>query len=380
MKKDSRQRKLIAVVTNNDDDIYCFRKELVEGLIDIGYDVLISCPYGEKFELMQGIPYLYDDPVIDRRGTNIIADFKLLLHYFKMLCKYKPDVVLTYTAKPNIYCGAASYFLRIPYISNVTGFGSAFMNSKVVEIFVTQLLRFVFRRANCVMFQNSVNKGFAESKRMVKNNTMLIPGSGVNVERFGLLDYPDGGDGKTGEKVVFNYIGRILHDKGVDDFIEAAKRLKPKYPQTEFKMIGFVEPSESHYEKELEELTQGAIVNYVGNQKDVIPFIKTSHCTILPSYGEGMSNALLESASSGRPVISTDNQGCRETFIDGVSGLMYHSADVDDLCVKIENFLAKPNAEREVMGKKGREYIEANFSREIVVKAYLEKINEIRKV
>ncbi len=376
MKKD-KQKKLVAVVTNNDDDIYCFRKELIEGLINAGYDVLISCPYGEKFELLQDITYLYDDPVIDRRGTNIVADFKLLVHYIKLLRKYKPDVVLTYTAKPNIYCGISSYLLRIPYISNVTGFGSAFMNSKAVEIFVTQLLRFVFRRANCVMFQNSVNKGFAESKKMVKNNTKLIPGSGVNIDRFSLLDYPAGGDGKTGDKVVFNYIGRILHDKGVDDYIEAAKRLKPEYPSAEFKMIGFVEPTESHYEDELRELTEKSIVSYEGNQKDVIPFIRASHCTILPSYGEGMSNALLESASSGRPVISTDNQGCRETFIDGVSGLMYRSADVDDLCCKIKQFLAISNSQREEMGKKGREYITENFSRDIVVESYLQEITEL---
>lgn len=377
MKKNVREKKLIAIVTNNDDDIYCFRKELVEGIIDAGYDVLISCPYGEKLELMQHLEYIYDDPVIDRRGTNIIADFKLLVHYFKMLKHYKPDVVLTYTAKPNIYCGFASSVMGIPFISNVTGFGSAFMNSKAVELFVTQLLRLVFRRADCVMFQNSVNKGFAENKKMVKNNTMLIPGSGVNTERFSLLPYPDGGNGKTGERVVFNYIGRILHDKGVDDYIEAAKRLKPRYPLTEFKMTGFVEPTESHYDNELKELTEQGIINYVGNQKDVRPFIESSHCTILPSYGEGMSNALLESASSGRPVISTDNQGCRETFIDGVSGLMYHSADVDDLCCKIEQFLAIPNSEREAMGKSGREYIKKTFSRDIVVKAYLDKINDL---
>ena len=377
MKNDKKTKKIVAVVTNNDDDIYCFRKELIEGIKAAGYDVLISCPYGEKFELMQHVEYEYDDPIIDRRGTNVVADFKLFLHYLKLLKKFRPDVVLTYTAKPNVYCGFAAYLLRIPFISNVTGFGSAFMNSKLVELFVTQLLRIVFRRAECVMFQNSVNMEFAKSKKMVKGNSKLIPGSGVNTERFALLKYPDGGDGKTGGKVIFNYIGRVLHDKGVDDYIEAAKRLKKKYPLTEFRMVGFIEPSESHYEKELQNLTENKIINYVGNQKNVIPFIEASHCTILPSYGEGMSNALLESASSGRPVISTDNQGCRETFIDGVSGLMYHSADVDELCEKIEAFLQMPNEKREGMGIKGREYIKENFSREIVVDAYLQKINEL---
>jgi len=375
MKKENR--KLVAIFTNNDDDIYCFRKELVEAIIEAGYDVLISCPYGEKFELMQDIEYIYDNPDIDRRGTNIVADAKLFLHYFNVLRKEKPDVVLTYTAKPNIYCGFASYLLRIPYISNVTGFGSAFLNSKLIEFFVTLLLKIVFRRADCVMFQNSSNKVFAESKKMVKNNSVLIPGSGVNTERFYLLPYPEGGNGIEGNRIVFNYIGRVLHDKGVDDYIEAACRIKKKYPETQFNMIGFIEPTEEHYRQDLIELGKKDIIKYIDNQKDVRPFIELSHTTILPSYGEGMSNVLLESASSGRPLISTDNQGCRETFIDGKTGLMYHSADVNELCEKIEEFLAMPNEKRREMGEKGREYIKENFSRDIVIDAYMKKIKEL---
>ncbi len=373
----SKEKKLVAIFTNNDDDIYCFRKELVEAVVDEGYDVLISCPYGEKFELMQHIEYIYDNPEIDRRGTNIVNDGKLFFHYLKLLIKYKPDVVLTYTAKPNIYCGFAAFLLRIPFISNVTGFGSAFMNNKKVAAFVTMLLRLVFRRADCVMFQNSTNKAFAESKKMVKENGMLIPGSGVNTERFPLLTYPDGGNGIDGVPVVFNYIGRILYDKGVDDFIEAARRIKEKYPATQFNMIGFIEPTENHYEKELQELSREGIVSYVGNQKDIKPFIEKSHTTILPSYGEGMSNALLESASSGRVLITTDNQGCRETLIDEVTGFVYSSGNVDDLVEKIEKFLALPNETRKSMGEKGREYIKENFSRDIVIDAYMKKIKEL---
>ena len=375
MKK--KNKKLVAVFTNNDDDIYCFRKELVEATIEEGYDVLISCPYGEKFELMQHIEYIYDNPVIDRRGTNIVADIKLFFHYFFLIKKHRPDVVLTYTAKPNVYAGFAAILLRTPFISNVTGFGSAFMNNKYIEMFVTLLLRIVFRRADCVMFQNSTNKAFAESKRMIKENWKIIPGSGVNTNRFSLLSYPDGGNGIDGAPVVFNYIGRILHDKGVDDFIEAACRIKRKYPATQFNMIGFIEPTEIHYEKTLEKLSEDGYIRYYGNQKDVRPFIEKAHATILPSYGEGMSNALLESASSGRPLISTDNQGCRETFIDNVSGFIYRSADVDELVEKIEKFLSLPNEKRKEMGEKGREYIKENFSRDIVIDAYIKKIKEI---
>lgn len=374
----SKDKKLIAVLTNNDDDIYCFRKELIEEIINAGYEVLISCPYGEKFELMKEIEYKYDDPFIDRRGTNVVSDLKLFLHYFSLFRKYRPAVALTYTAKPNVYAGVAAYLLGIPVISNVTGFGSVLNEGGLVQKLVMQMFKFSFRRSACVMFQNSTNKKLAEESGMVKGKRMLIPGSGVNTERYPLLPYPEGGNGIDGAPVVFNYIGRILHDKGVDDYIEAAKRIKKNYPDTEFNMLGFIEPTESHYEKILADLEKENIVKYHGSQKDVKPFIEKAHATIHPStYGEGMSNVLLESASCGRPLISTDNPGCMETFEDNITGFMYHGGDVNQLCEKIEKFLSMPNSEREEMGKKGREYIGKNFSRKIVTDSYLKMIDKI---
>ena len=376
-----KRQHLIALLTNNDDDIYCFRKELIEDIIDAGYEMLISCPDGEKFELMKHIEYRYDNPDIDRRGTNIVADFKLFLHYFRLFVKNKPSVVLTYTAKPNVYAGIAAYLLGIPCISNVTGFGSVLNASGFKQKIIMSLFRFSFRRSTCVMFQNSTNMKLAEESGMVKGEHKLIPGSGVNTERYPLQPYPDGGNGKDGEKIVFNYIGRIMHDKGVDDYIEAAKRIKAEYPNTEFNMLGFIEPTEKHYyESDLYDLEEKDIIRYRGSLKDVKPFIAASHATIHPStYGEGMSNVLLESASSGRPIISTDNPGCMETFVDGETGFIYHGGDVDALCEQIKKFLALPNEERKAMGEKGREYIKNNFSRDIVIKAYLEKINSLCK-
>ncbi len=379
MKKE-KKTPLVAVFTNNDDDIYCFRKELIEEIISNGYEVLISCPYGEKFELLTEIEYQYDDPVIDRRGTNIVADLKLFLHYFNLLKKTKPDAVLTYTAKPNIYCGIAAWLLGIPVISNVTGFGSVLRESGFVQKLVTQMFRFSFRRSACVMFQNSANMKLAEEKGLVKGEHILIPGSGVNTDRYPLQEYPDGGNGCSGEKVVFNYIGRILHDKGVDDYIEAAKRIKSEYPKTQFNMLGFIEPTEAHYKSLLRDFEKQGIIKYHGSQKDIKPFVAAAHATIHPStYGEGMSNVLLESASSGRPIISTDNPGCMETFIDNETGFLYHGGNVDELCEKIKEFLSLPNTERKKMGEKGREYIKNNFSRKIVTDAYLNKINELCK-
>lgn len=374
----SKNKPLIALLTNNDDDIYCFRKELIEGLINEGYEMLISCPNGPKFDLMRDIPFRYDDPVIDRRGTNVIADAKLFLHYRKLFKNERPDVVLTYTAKPNVYASIAARSLNIPYINNVTGIGSVVNMTGLKKNFILWLFKLAYKGAACVMFQNSTNMKLAVDSGMVKGDYKLIPGSGVDLNRYPLQTYPDGGDGIEGNTIVFNYIGRILHDKGVDDYIEAAKRIKKKYPNTEFNMIGFIEPTENHYEKELADLQKQGIVYYRGSQKDVKPWVKRAHAIIHPStYGEGMSNVLLENASSGRFLITTDNPGCKETVINGKSGYIYHGGNVDELVESITKFLNLDNDTRKSMGIEGRKHVESNFSREIVVDAYIKKLREI---
>lgn len=372
------EKKLVALLTNNDDDIYCFRKELIEALLTHDYEVLISCPYGEKFELMEGIEYLYDNPEIDRRGTNVLADSKLLRHYRRLFKQYQPDVVLTYTAKPNVYGSMAANRMHIPVINNLTGIGSVKNQSKAKKDFILRLFRHAYNKSSCVMFQNETNMRDALETGLVKGDYMLIPGSGVNTERYPLQEYPDGGDGIHGEPIVFNYIGRILKDKGIEDYIAAAKRIRKKYPATEFNLLGFIEPSEIHYEKDLENLAKRGVVYYLGSQKHVVPFITRSHATIHPSiYGEGMSNVLLETASSGRPIITTDNPGCKETVQDEKTGFIYEGGNVDQLCACIERFLAMKNSERKEMGLLGREHVKENFSREIVIDAYLTKIQEI---
>lgn len=370
----------IALLTNNDDDVYCFRKELIEALIADGYEMLISCPDGPKFELMKDIPYIYDNPEIDRRGTNPVKDFGLLMHYRKLFKKYRPAVVLTYTAKPNVYASIVAHSLGIPVINNLTGLGSVVNESGTKQAFIMWLFKLAYQKSACMMFQNATNMQVAIDQGMVKGDYKLIPGSGVNTDRYPLQPYPAGGNGKEGEPIVFNYIGRVLHDKGVDDYIEAAKRIKVRYPQTEFNMLGFIEPTEIHYEEDLRILGEQGIVQYRGSQKDVKPWVARAHATIHPStYGEGMSNVLLESASMGRFIITTNNPGCQETLDHEKTGFIYQGGNVDALVETIERFLAMPNETRQKMGEAGRERVKAQFSREFVIKAYKEKISELLK-
>lgn len=371
-------KKQIALLTNNDDDVYCFRKELIEALIADGYEMLISCPDGPKFELMKDIPYIYDNPDIDRRGTNPVKDFGLMMHYRKLFKRYKPAVVLTYTAKPNVYASIAAHQLGIPVINNLTGLGSVVNEKGLMKSFIMWLFKLAYQKSACMMFQNETNMKVAIDQGMVKGKYRLIPGSGVDTDRYPLQPYPEGGNGMTGEPVVFNYIGRILHDKGVDDYIEAAKRIKANYPQTEFNLMGFIEPTEIHYEKDLKELEEQGIVIYRGSLKDVKPYITRSHCTIHPStYGEGMSNVLQESASSGRFLITTNNPGCQETVEDNKTGYIYQGGNVDALVRTIERFLSLPNSQRKLAGELGRKRMVEKFSRKIVINAYREEIKNI---
>ena len=372
-------KNIIALLTNNDDDIYCFRKELIEALITNGYQVLISCPDGPKFELMKNIPFIHDKPEIDRRGTNPITDIRLLRHYVSLFKKYMPSVVLTYTAKPNVYGSLAAQKLGIPVINNVTGFGSVLNMIRIKRIIITSLFKLVYRKSACIMFQNATNMQLAKDQGMVNGECQLIPGSGVDTDRYPLQKYPNGGDGKSGECVIFNYIGRILHDKGIDDYIELAKRIKPHYPNTEFNILGFIEPSEaSHYKPLLENLTLKGIINYRGSQNDVRPYIARSHAIIHPStYGEGMSNVLLENASSGRFIITTDNPGCKETVINDKTGFIYSGGKIDMLEQAVKRFLKIKNKQREEMGKAGRIHVKQNFGRQMVIDAYIKKIYQI---
>lgn len=387
MKRDIEidQKPLVALLTNHDDDVYCFRLELIQAILTAGYRLLISCPDGPRFELMEKtglrkhIDYIYDDPPIDRRGTNMISDGTLFAHYGLLLRQYRPSVILAYTAKPNVYASLIAHKLHIPVINTVTGLGSALNETGIKRKIMMRLFRHAYRGSACIMFQNSANMEMAKHLGWVHGKYMQIPGSGVALDRFPVQEYPAGGNGVEGAPVVFNYIGRILHDKGVDDFVEAAKRIKLKYPMTEFNMIGFIEPAEQHYLSELRSLTDQGLVLYRGPQADVRPWIRRAHAIIHPStYGEGMSNVLLENASSARPIITTDHPGCRETLNDTVSGFLYPGGDVDALVERIETFVRDvPNEKRKQMGLMGREKMEHEFSRELVIRVYLEQIGSV---
>lgn len=378
---DREEKPIIALMSNHDDDIFCFRLEIVKVLLDNGFRVLISCPDGPKFKVMEemgirkGHEYIYDDAPIDRRGMSVITDSKLVLHYYRLVKKYRPAVCLAFTAKPNVYMSFVGRVMKTPVICNVTGLGSVVNTGQLKKWFILKLYGFAYRRSSCVMIQNDSIMKYAKKNRWIRGEAVLIPGSGVDLNRYPYQEYPKGGNGRDGECVIFNYMGRIMREKGVDDYIEVAKIIKKKYPNCEFNLIGFIEPTESHYKEVLSKLEQQGIVKYRGQQTDVRPWIAKAHVLIHPSaYGEGMSNVILENASSGRPVITTDIPGCKEAVDDGKTGFIYHVRNVASLTNVITKFLEMKNDEREKMGIEGRKKVGAEFSRDTVCKLYLERV------
>lgn len=363
--------KKIVILSNHHAYTYNFRKEIIQKLIDENYKVYVVLPYGEKVEILKDMGCEYIDLPLERRGMNPITDFRLLMGYYKIVKKIKPDAVLSYTVKPNIYGGIVCRLNDIPFFPNITGLGTAVENEGFIQKIIVKLYRVAYKNVACVFFQNHENKEFFLKKGFELNKYKVIPGSGVNTEFFSLLPYP------SGETIEFMFISRIMTEKGIDQYLEAAEIIRYKYPHTRFHVLGFCE---DEYEEKLYKLQEKGIIKYHGMQSDVRQFHKISHCTIHPTYyPEGMSNVLLESAACGRPIITTNRSGCREIVNDGINGYVVKQENSQDLIEKIEKFLALNHEVKKQMGLAGRAKVESEFDRQIVVDAYLEEIKRISK-
>lgn len=355
----------IVITSNVTRGLYNFRRELIERLVKKHKVIILSHGEDRSRELRKmGCKFI--DLPIDRNGTDPISDLKLLMTYRRLFKKIKPDVVLTYTIKPNVYGGMACAALGIPQIANITGLGPAVENEGILQKITLPLYKLGLRKTKKVFFQNKANMEFMIKRGIVSGKYELIPGSGVNLERYKVLEYPHN------ETIDFTYIGRIIKQKGIDQFIETAKVIRKKYPQTRFHICG---GCSEEYKSIIEELDKDGVVIYHGLIDDISGMHEISCCTLHPSfYPEGMSNVLLESCACGRPIITTDRPGCREIVDDGVNGYMVKQKDSQDLIEKVEKFLALSWEKRKEMGLAGRAKVEREFSRKIVVNKYLEEI------
>lgn len=364
-----RQRKIL-ILANGANSLYGFRYEFIEALMNKGYDVYFSVPEeadDDYVRLLKQIGAIHLQTPMNRRGINPFEDFKLFQQYKKIIRHLTPDLILTYTIKPNIYGTFAARLCKRDVIVTITGIGSSLTYSKL-KYFIRFLYKLACEKANYIVFQNESNHSlFIQHHLVDKQKTMIVPGSGVNINRFTPAKVE-----RNDSVIRFLYIGRIMKEKGIEEYVEAAKNVKLFYPNTEFQIIGAFEE-----EKYRTFIHTNPHVTYLGISKDVRHEIKQADCIVLPSYHEGMSNALLEAAAMEKPLLASNIPGCKEIIEDGYNGYLFKVKSVESLKEKLIQFMELEKLEREQMGKNSRKKVEAHFDRKIVITKYLKIIHEM---
>ena len=359
-------KKTVLILSNHDVLTYKFRKEVIQSLLTEDYRVVLSLPYGEKVDIMKswGCEF-HDMSSFSRHGKNPVQELCLIFSYMKLMKQVKPDVVLAYTIKPNLYGGFVTSLFKIPFIANITGLGVAVENKGVLQTILKPMYKICLNSAACIFVQNEKIEKFIRDRKITAK-THVLPGSGVNLQQYSFQEYP-----KEEEKIIFSTIGRLMKDKGTDEVLEAAKLVKEEYPNAVFRLIGF---DDGNYREKVEQAVKDNVVEYYEFQDEIQEWMADSHAILHASYHEGMSNVLLEGAAIGRPIIATNIVGCKEIFEEGITGLGCEPKNAEDLARVVKEFLLLSPEQRAKMGRLGRIKVEKEFDRNIVIEAYLTEI------
>lgn len=359
----------ILVLANNDGGLYRFRKELLAALIEDGHSVYISIPHGDRVDDLKAMGCTYIETDVDRRGINPVTDLKLFFTYRKLIRTLRPDLVITYTIKPNIYGGVAAWLAGKPYAVNITGLGSAFEKGGLLRKLVTVMYKVACRRAKVVYFENTGNKELFVAERIVKESqTCVLNGAGVNLEDFPYQVYP-----VDAEPVKFLFTGRVMQEKGIDELLAAMRALWQEGQNCTLDILGGYE---ENYLETIRQCEAEGWLKYHGFQPDVVPYVAACHCFVLPSWHEGMANVNLESAAMGRPLITSNIYGCKEAVVENESGYLSEAKDWKSLYEAMKRFINLPLEQRRAMGEAGRRHMEAHFDKKVVVKRTKERLIE----
>lgn len=356
----------ILIITNSSPGTYMFRRELVEELLKEN-TVILASPDGLHFDDFEKMGCKTVKTDLDRHGMNIFRELKLKSEYERIIVGEKPDVVLTFTVKPNLYATPICRGENIPCIVNVAGLGTPYEKGGIIKNCFLKIYLSSLKKAAIVFFQNSSVKKVFTDHGLPEDKCFLLPGSGVNTEFFEYRSYP-----REEEKTVFLLAGRIVKDKGIEEFLCCAKKIKEKYPNTVFEVAGEAESEE--YDKTIEKAVSDGVIKFLGFIDDMRPIYENAWAVVVPSYHEGLSNVCLEAAASGRVVIASDIPGCREAVEDGKTGLLFEQKNGDALVKAVEKFLLLPYDNKVEMGVEGRKKVKKEFDRQIVVEEYCEKI------
>jgi len=357
----------ILILGNDDMGLYKFRKELIARLLSEGYEVYFSAPGCEYVRRLEEMGAIFNELEFNRSTKNILKEWDLFRAYKRQIMEIKPDVVLLYTLKPSLYAGYRCKQLNIPYIINITGLSPVFVDGSMLGKAILKVYPVVLKHAHMVFFQNRAQYNMFREKKLV-NKCDLLPGSGVNVEENAYEAY------QMYDKIRITYVGRLVPIKGMPELFQVIEKITEKRKDIEFRIIG---ECEKQYEGIVKRLEQEGKLKYYGVQDDIHSFMKESNAILLPSHAEGMSNVLLEAAACGRPVLASKIPGCQETFIEGESGLGFEKENAEDMEKTILRFCDLSEKTMEEMGKKGRKYVEENFSRNIIIEKYIKTIKGI---
>ena len=347
--------------------LYRFRLELIVEL-QKEHEVVLSMPFVGHEDDFQAMGLRCINTDVDRRNINPQTNLKLIKTYRNMLKTEQPDLVLTYSIKPNIYAGLLCGRMGIPFCANVQGLGTAFQRKSLAQ-FVTLLYRTALKKAKMVFFENEGNaESFIDRKILPREKITVLPGAGINLERYPLTTYP------KNEQIHFLYLGRIMKEKGIDELFSAMRRLRNELgDKVILDLVGFFDDD---YEAEVKSLVEDGVAVFHGFQTEPTPYYTAADCVVLPSYHEGLSNVLLEAAAIGRPVITSNIHGCKETVDNGISGFLCNVKDVDDLYQKMYQMANLSRKERETMGLAARRKIEQEFKKNMVVRKTIDAIFE----
>jgi len=368
----------VIIVNNTTWNVKNFRKGLVLSLVDRGHKVIVVTPKDKYVGEVLDFGCEHFNINLDNKGVNPVNDLYLLFQYLRIFYRERPNVILAYTAKPNIYGSIAASFYSIPIVNNISGLGTAFIRGELLGKIVSLLYKFSLRKSECVFFQNNDDKDLFLKKNLVtKNQVDILPGSGVNLEYYqpSNLNIVN----RNQDEFVFLLIARLIWDKGIQEYVDAARLIKKSNLKVRFQILGFldVDNQTAVLKSDIDIWVQEDVIEYLGSADDVRDYIHKSDCIVLPSYREGTPRTLLEAAAMGKPIITTNVEGCREVVDDGINGYLCNVRDADDLAKKMKIILSMDYKDVVKMGLEGRKKMEIKFDEKIVIDKYMSIVRQI---
>jgi len=353
-----------------------FRAGLIEFLVNEGHNLVVLAPDDAASRYLEEIGCTLLPVKIERKGVNPIIDLGFVIQVISALRRVRPDVAFVFTIKPLIYVSIAAKILRIPVIATVTGLGTVFIRRSWVTFVVRLLYKFALWKVQKIFFQNQSDLDlFLEHGLVDSAITDLCPGSGVDLTHFVFSNPPL----RSSDELIFLFVGRLLRDKGLAEFVEAAIKFRQNRPRTRFQVLGDIDPgnSSSFTEQEIETFSANGVVDFLGSTNDVRSFIHNADCIVLPSYREGTSRVLIETAAMGRPAITTDVPGCRDVVLHGVTGLICVARSHEALLLSLDQFASLPKDARKGLGLAARTRAEDLFDQKGVISRYNQALGQV---